>query len=615
MKKALIIANMIFASATVWGMVPNDGRCDHQTGNHFNMKNLKEEIENIKEISPAKKSESLYTEIIDGYEKFFNTTNEAGYTPMQVAKNRENQIIKVKNFFETVQADSKDDKFLPKEIKLLVSKLKFEDIFDYVKKSQIQKQKPSTENCSIIEESAKKKAKNILYRVLTSEEFNKKAEDKELRKYLYEISMESIDSAKCIWNWNPTSYVNSSGIVCYYSGENCLIKSLLHETGHVLDLAYRLKKKFGSTKAKDILMDENRLDAFMKELYSNPSNNRCKENVSIFCESLLKTDLFDKDFAEGDSVRLYGFFWKLIDDILISKLAMSNDERLSKFILKDYTIDEARQMISELRSHDIIGPYVDTFLEFRTIDTNRPFFDIDKENKWRDFLQKLDGNYPELSPLFCGIAKGESDISSGYHTIVKEEITFFKDHKNIKLTLPNIYGISWNEVMEFVCGELENDAIQHKVNQLLKILDNNGYTRLSSLLRDTKKRKSKIVDYKPSKDVLTHFIFCKGLEKIKVELPQDGTNWNEIRDLAFGKSLYYQTALIFNQIIRAALYSLKKNEVIPLDRYILGTFKAFNMIKKLDSLKLGEVMKELTEPTKSSITEKYAEEFMEFLIR
>ena len=71
MKKALVIANMMFASVTVFGLVPNDGRCDQQIGNHSNMKNMKD-------ISPAKKIGSLWAEIIDGYEKFFNTINEDG---------------------------------------------------------------------------------------------------------------------------------------------------------------------------------------------------------------------------------------------------------------------------------------------------------------------------------------------------------------------------------------------------------------------------------------------------------------------------------------------------------------------------------------------------------
>ena len=59
MKKALIIANMMFASVTSWGMMPNDNSAQ-QTGNRgsvFNMSDIKKEIEEIGKIKTKFKVE------------------------------------------------------------------------------------------------------------------------------------------------------------------------------------------------------------------------------------------------------------------------------------------------------------------------------------------------------------------------------------------------------------------------------------------------------------------------------------------------------------------------------------------------------------------------------
>ena len=152
MKKALVIANMMFASVTVFGMVPNDGRCDQQIGNHSNMKNMKD-------ISPAKKIGSLWAEIIDGYEKFFNTINEDGNNPMQVAKKKEELKIKLDKALKTSQSGLKHNKWVQEEVKQILSQITSEDIWEYIKKSHISSS--SREDSYEIEKSAKKKAKDF----------------------------------------------------------------------------------------------------------------------------------------------------------------------------------------------------------------------------------------------------------------------------------------------------------------------------------------------------------------------------------------------------------------------------------------------------------------------
>lgn len=58
MKKALVVVNMLFASATVWGMIPNDGNGQQNSrGSIFDMNDIRREVEEIGNIETKFKVE------------------------------------------------------------------------------------------------------------------------------------------------------------------------------------------------------------------------------------------------------------------------------------------------------------------------------------------------------------------------------------------------------------------------------------------------------------------------------------------------------------------------------------------------------------------------------
>ena len=106
-----------------------------------------------------------------------------------------------------------------------------------------------------IESAGERGAKLFFKDVLGSSESGS-----ELAKYLYKRAVYEIDSAKCIPGPNRSASLSSYnsallGIECGYYDYDDLLLTLVHETGHSLDWAYRVREKYGQSEAETMLKD------------------------------------------------------------------------------------------------------------------------------------------------------------------------------------------------------------------------------------------------------------------------------------------------------------------------------------------------------------------------
>jgi len=364
MKKVLVIASVLFASATVFGM---------------NQQAIQK-----KEISGINQSKNM---------RDLSIKKEA-----------------CKKLFDLAQSGLKENNRFSEDAKLLYSKLKFEDVWKEIEQIffSIAPDENNSKNISNnLEISFKQmvrgtKLRDALYKFYSTEEIGKRKAkffykqvlgNSELGRDLYEKAVLTIDSADCRQYPDMQSAYNSGGsgaldtndsIRCDYYTENDLFSTLVHETGHVLDYHYRRIKKLEKV------------------------NIQQSEYVSIFFECLSKLPL---------RIRLWECYLSVVYNDLAYELMISRD--ISKlddlFFGKEQDQSKQISVMSELKKDNKIGPYLERLLgccqifntEYGSLSHHIDV--IEKgEYQWRNLLQILDDKgLSDLSQMFRDIEKGE----------------------------------------------------------------------------------------------------------------------------------------------------------------------------------------------------------------
>jgi len=612
MKKVLVIASVLFASATVFGM---------------NQQAIQK-----KEISGINQSKNM---------RDLSIKKEA-----------------CKKLFDLAQSGLKENNRFSEDAKLLYSKLKFEDVWKEIEQIffSIAPDENNSKNISNnLEISFKQmvrgtKLRDALYKFYSTEEIGKRKAkffykqvlgNSELGRDLYEKVIKTIDSAEYVQRSDRGSTFDSFAqwttdkVKCFYCKEGDFLQTSVHETGHILDAHYRRLTKFGRLMTSKL---EN-WQVFQKEWFGKLAvkwiytKDNQAENISIFFESLLGSDRFKENLIKDYSMkyRIYEIFMDFVNESLVNELMMSySKDQLNDWKLGEtYLINDLKIMFSELKKHDKMKIYIDSFPELNKIlDPKGKFLDKDKKNLLKKLFQNLnDQGYAELSQLLQDVEKGKVELLNFGYSAILNKFIFRKDSEEIEETLPRLDGIDWEKIYEiarsisiFHRTSKENGALW---DNLIRILDDRGYRSLSQLLHGIEEGKNVVGGQSyASSDVVNCFTFLKGSEEKKVMLPQlDGIDWKEIYNLL--NDSYMKIYSFFGNKIQSALDLKQKNDEIDLETHILGEYNAFRLIKEKGyfetledgkSLPIEEVMEELTKPAKPlNLTEESVEEFFEFL--
>lgn len=247
-----------------------------------------------------------------------------------------------------------------------------------------------------------------------------------------------------------------------------------------------------------------------------------------------------------------------------------------------------------------------------------------EELSWINFLQSLnDKDWNECGQLLREIDKDESDIIGfSYNLLNGKNIFQFYTNSETKTCIPpQLSEIDLVGIGEFARSRLENRGMKNHFRSLLKVLDNADYEELSQLLRDTEEGQGELIDYEPNKKIVTDFVFSKNSEEIKVSLPQlRGVDWKEIDKWIDKKHPYFGIHKWLRDNIESANATTPISLGFPDNKYMLGTYNAFNMVKNYNKrsksgnpMSIEEIMEDLTKSEPLIWTDKSIKEFSEFL--
>ena len=566
MKKALIIANMMFASATVWGM------------DHLDIQE--------KEISVISRFENI--------------------SQLNSRKNEFKELVSY------AKSGLKNNTHISNAAKWIFAGLDGDDVWDQIKLDKLRQMLPQScwkEDSLEIEKRAKAKAKRFFDEVLGNTI---------LGRDLYKKAEEAIDSAKCDRCSNEMSEarVSEEYVRCSYYEEDQLVRTLVHETAHILDYFYRIRTKYGQSEALAIFKDKSRFYRLQKNIFPGA---QMEEHVSIFFESLLGIKYFRKTLVPNYSqkFRIKEIFLYLFGCSFKHELAFSYEQSQLDDLISELRVDDIKKNISELRKNDKIRMYIDGFLKFNSILCPAEL-SVDEENLWQKLFQNLKKDGHEELLQFCrGVEDGKNDLYS-YGSSNQEVFTFLRDSKEKKIILPELDGITWGQI----CGDIL-DKKEPLWSNLIQWLNDNGYTKLSKLLRDTGDGSIQLIDYEQN-EIIKSVNYYEGLSKKTIELPQiEGLDWRRIFEIANKKNVYLRIGLSINNNIKYAKRLKSEKIMIALDPHIMGTLTAFNMINFYEQRFLDgnpvsteELMAELIKPSESVfVTEDFVENLFKFLKR
>ena len=573
MRKALIIANMLFVSATVFGM---------------DSKSIK--TEGLSAISQSKSSSQISS--------IRDISQSENMTQMSLVKE------KCRVLFETSQSLLKNNKMFSEDQKLFYGQLKFEDIWEEIeriffsdlseknsskndsKSSDIKdvfsrlnqifgKNSSESENMKIFFNGSRLESsfRQGINKLIRGDSFQQKAiesaakrsaklyyqdilGDSELGKFLRKTASREIDLGEYVKrsDRDASNSFNSifKGIKCEYYDYDDLFVTLVHETGHSLDWYYRIRKMLGKpiTKICETLhLFENRRFLLSTAILTRPSEQQ-GENVPTFFDSLLRSSTFRGSLYSQDSsahrIRLRESYMDFINNAVMHELVKTFDkDQLGELLSK-----KNDTVIQELKELNII----------------EQFFDLLSEPQ----------------------------------NILHKQSLCFKDIIREKKPL-------WDN--------------------LLDTLDSNGYEDLSCCLRDIDNGKRKLLAVSCIDG--TEFFWFSGIlpdmSEVEIPLPKlDGINWKEIKYIAYNKTWQFDRVIpSFLDEIRQGIDQNKKINTRNLDNHTEGKYNSFRLIKekgyldmleKGESLPIEEIMQELTKQAEPlNLTKESVDEFLEFL--
>ncbi|MBO6055783.1 MAG: hypothetical protein J6P84_02235 [Alphaproteobacteria bacterium] len=466
MKKALIIANMLFASATVFGAGFDQAECRRAEENSLwtliTDDVYRAQLRRAEEAETERAIEnSLLTFVTDAAnrEAEERAIAESIETENLRKKKSENmsQMSSVKDmfheFFEIIRSRTENADWLSEDAKLLFSQLKFEDVWEEIERilfSDSPTKNSSGNDSEDMEFATKEAAKSFFERVLGKSS---------LGKDLYDIAEYAIDQANLVKRSDRNVFGSFNdfynGIKCEYYDCDDLLLALIHETGHSLDWFYRIRKKYGN-EAKTVFKKK----SISEEEKLRFRDNQQSEYVSMFFESLLKSSTFKGRLYSEDSsahrFRLLEIFITFTNKIATHELLNSYDkDQLGKLLIKDHTY--MFPVAQKLRENDLFNRYIEIILKFpqKLLRKSRiPIKDLTEDQKllWERLLHLLKGSeeHKELYQCFLDIDKGKRRVSG--IVSYSDDRKFFKFSENlsgipeIEVFIPKLDGIDPFEI-------------------------------------------------------------------------------------------------------------------------------------------------------------------------
>ena len=542
MKKALIIANMLFASATVFGMdqVPIPAREFSTSGQSRTMapvssakdkffalfKTAQSQLKDNQKLSEDTRLffsnlefEAVWEEIERIYFSDSSSENARQSANVKEILSRLNQIFgenssEAKNmktllnspeasFRQIVKAPKFEDSLRQKAIESAGkrgAKLFYKDV---LRVPQLEKDLHKLEQVLGIP-GLEEDLREIERGSETSESGS------ELAKYLYRRAIYDIDSAECIPGSSRDAIVGSqnssfSGIRCGYYDYDDLLLVLTHETGHCLDWAYRIRKMFGGPITKIVeklhLLENRRFFGFLSALCMSGCSQQ-SEYVSMFFESLLRSSRFRGNLYPEDSsahrFRLLGCYGDFIGKGVICELTDSyNKDQLSELLSKD----DKYAIIRRLRKNDLFNRYIEVIIEEPRVflDKNSLTCDLSENQKqlWNNCLLLMEGRdeCQELRKYLFDIDKrkrnvlGHGSISdragTEHYLQFSKNLLEVEDPSVVRELCPKLEGIDWHEIFTIALqkGSSFERALRHHINQLKEVIEWKGLTNILKNLR------------------------------------------------------------------------------------------------------------------------------------
>ena len=576
MRKALIIANMLFASATVFGM---------------DSKSIK--TEGLSAISQSKSSSQISS--------IRDISQSENMTQMSLVKDKQYKLFKI------AQSEIKNADWLSEDAKLLYSELRFEDVWKQIEvvfSSSLNRSdtdffdrilgniRASKEYVDVVEK-VKNNAKRFYKQVLGSSE---------LGKVLYEKAVETIDAGNYIQCSDLASIKNSffklgeKITVRYYTADDFLL-TLIHETGHALDYHYR---------------SINRL---------SESTVQQREYVPIFFETLLegknfRGNLYSQDYSLH-GLRIGEVYLDLLKKNVINALITSYDkENLFKFCSEYFQPsmpgkkeNELDRILEDLEHNPKTKIFIDAFHDLYDMGMSfTPNYDRDDNQKeeleWRNCLKMLEDiqGYDDLKQFLrdANIGKGPyfevigtNSGCSGYFSTLR---VGYQSKKRIDFP-PELDKIDWIQIFLFASKKVQDfkfgfEKAMIAANYVAKSSENTNSWELWNFLDNSTK--------------------LKFLEVLKIIAP-------------YAKMLNKRMGLKFQEyMIGKSIDTISSMlNISNLDNHTEGKYNSFrlikekgylNMLEKGESLPIEEIMQELTKQAEPlNLTEESVDEFFEFL--
>lgn len=565
MKKALIIANMLFASATVFGM----------NSKSIQTKEAISQSANMSQMSSVKNESPDFFKILQSWIKDADWLSED-------AKFMFNEL------------DFKDVRIAIKQVSKpdFLNKSNTKDFFDRIW-SNVRSGKEYVDIVEKVRDNAKKFYKQVLG-------------DSEQGKVLYEKAVETIDTGKYIQCSNLMQIRNSffkpgeKITVRYYNADDFLL-TLIHETGHALDSFYRSNKGLPE---------------------SIPQQ---REYVSTFFETLLASPNFRGNLYFSDS-SLYGLrigeiYLDLLKKNLINELMLLYDkDTLFKFyqVFGNFSFTEISEGEKNIELNKVLddlehNPKTKLFMDV-IYDLNKrgiifnPNYnnenDQEKEIKWRECLQRLGTiqGYDDLKQFLhdADIGKGiwfnkTSPDKDGHYSL------FSYDSEIKRFELPNeLKGIDWNEIFGFARNKAQKFADNFEkmimtAGCMSVYQENLNSWRLWNFIGSSTKLK-----------------FIGVFQKVIPYLGKLNGFFNRKIDLEFWTYIVRMSADCLLPLLN----------ISNLDNHTEGAYNAFRLIKEKgyfgmlengQSLSIEEAMEELTKPAEPlNLKEEPVKEFLEF---
>lgn len=579
MKKALIIANMLFASATVFGM---DSKSVQAEG-----LSAISQSKNLSQMRDISQSENM--------------------THMSLVKDKQRELFKI------ARSGVENADWLSEDAKLLYSKLRFEDVWKQIEivfSSSLNKSdtegffdrilgnvRASKEYVDVVEK-VKNNAKKFYEQVLGSSK---------LGKVLYEKAVETIDTGIYIQCSNLMQIRNSFSepkekITVRYYGADDFLLTLIHETGHVLDYHYRSsnglskstqqQREYGSTFFETLLEASN----FRGNLYSLDFSLHSLRIGEIYLDLIKKNfineliSLYDKD-ALFEFYQLFGNF---------SFANMSEEE-------KNIKLDE---VLDNLEYNPKTKLFINAIYDLNEMGiTLEPDYnnenDQEKELEWRKCLQCLDTiqGYDGLRQFLHDIDIGKERRCFDGMSVSENYFALFLHNSEIKkFELPNeLKGIDWIKIFLSARSKTQkfSDSFARAIitaGCISAYQENLNSWRLWNFIGSSTKLK-----------------FIQVFQKVIPYLGRLNGFFNRKID-----------SEIWTYIVRISVDCLfPLLNISNLNNHTEGKYNSFRLIKekgyldmleKGESLPIEEIMQELTKPVEPlNLTKESVDEFLEFL--